>query len=211
MLLTILAATAPEAAAVRRALASRGSKTRVRIVESGIRLARLTSPVFDGPVISCGVAGGLHEDIPTGTVVIADRVLLEDGRQIVCDPVLTEALVAAASDLGTPCRTGALVTSRRLVHGDERTRWAGHGCLAADMETGFIQAPRLAAVRTILDTPRHELSSVWLHPVSVLWHPAAWGQAAWLARHAPLCARRAAEVAARASSRTDLWTPVDEA
>ena len=72
------------------------------------------------------------------------------------------------------------------------------GYAGVDMETGLLDAPRIAAVRVILDTPQHELSPDWLRPARALRNPRNWPQALWLARDAPRCARRAAEVVAAA-------------
>jgi hypothetical protein len=66
------------------------------------------------------------------------------------------------------------------------------------METGFVKARRVASVRVVLDTPERELSDAWLKPWSVLIRPDAWGQALWVAREAPRCARLAAAVLADA-------------
>jgi hypothetical protein len=66
------------------------------------------------------------------------------------------------------------------------------------METGRILAPRVAAVRVVLDTPIQELSPVWSNPLRALLDPRNWPQAAWLAREAPLAAQRGASVIAAA-------------
>jgi hypothetical protein len=50
----------------------------------------------------------------------------------------------------------------------------------------------------ILDTPARELNADWLRPVRALSDPRNWAEAMWLAREAPRCARRAAEVVAAA-------------
>jgi len=190
--LTILAATSLEAAAVRRAA------PRLRVIESGIALSRVTTNAFGDAVVTCGLAGGLREDAVTGSIVIPDAVSTPDGDMVACDPLLSEALVTAARTLGhTPYR-GSLLTSAQLVHGSARALWAQRGYVAADMETGFVRARRIAAVRVILDTPTHELAEAWLRPASVLWRPSLWPQALWLSREAPRCARLASAVVALA-------------
>ena len=80
--------------------------------------------------------------------------------------------------------------------GAERRRWAVRGAVAADMETGLLDAARLATVRVVLDTPDRELGAAWLRPATALLPPAAWRQLPWLAREAPRCARLAAAVLA---------------
>jgi hypothetical protein len=73
---------------------------------------------------------------------------------------------------------------------------AERGCAAVDMETGRISAPRLAAVRVVLDTPEREISAVWDRPLRAALRPGVWREAMWLWREAPRCARRAAAVVA---------------
>ncbi len=70
------------------------------------------------------------------------------------------------------------------------------GCVAVDMETGLLTAPRIAAVRVVLDTPERDLSEVWRWPALAFAHPGVWREALWLSREAPRCARRAAAVLA---------------
>ena len=189
---TIVAATGLEAAAVRRAA------PRLHVVESGIALSRVTADAFGDAVVTCGLAGGLLDGAVTGSIIIPDAVSTPNGELVACDPLLSEALVIAARTLGhSPCR-GSLLTSPKLVNGSARAVWAQRGYVAADMETGFVRAPRIAAVRVVLDTPSHELAEAWLKPISVLARPWLWPQALWLFREAPRCARLASEVVALA-------------
>jgi len=189
---TVIVAVGVEARAVRRAL------PRARIVVAGVGLSRLRGPV-PGPVaLSCGLAGALRPDLQTGTVVVPDRVLRPDGGWLRCDPDLVDALAAAARRLALPLERGPLATCPTIVRGPARDQWARQGCVAADMETGLLAAPRVAAVRVVLDTPARELSEVWLRPLLALARPSAWPEALWLAREAPRCARRAAAVLAAA-------------
>jgi Phosphorylase superfamily len=168
------------------------------VVLSGIALTRARADEFGDCVITCGVAGGLRPDLPTGAIVIPESVAVPGAQPTACDKFLSESLVAAALQLGyTPFR-GALLTSASLICGQARSVWARAGFVAADMETGFIRAPRIAAVRVILDTPQRELSDVWLQPASVIFRPDLWLQGLWLARTAPRCTRVAAEIVAAA-------------
>jgi hypothetical protein len=192
--LTIVAATRLEAEAVRRAA------PRLHVVESGVALARTGADEYGEAVVTCGLAGGLRSDLATGSIVIPDAVSTPDGEPIACDRSLSDALVAAARELGHKPYRGSLLTSSELVIGSARSLWAKRGYVAADMETGFVRARRIAAVRVILDTPAHELNEAWLRPVSVLWRPWLWPQAIWLMREAPRCARLASEVVALAFS-----------
>jgi len=190
--LTVVTATALETRAVVRALPS------VRCIEAGIALRKLDHRQLSGLVVSCGLAGGLRDGAGTGTVVVPKSVSTLDGQSIACDDELRSALLDVARGLGLVVDEAPLVTSAALITGRERAEWARRGFVAADMETGFLRVPRLAAVRVILDTPQRELSPLWLQPARALAHPSIWPQALWLGRNAPRCARLAATVLAGA-------------
>jgi 4-hydroxy-3-methylbut-2-enyl diphosphate reductase len=190
--LTVITATALETRAVAHVLPS------VHIVEAGIALCKLDRADLSGVVVTCGVAGGLGASASTGTVVVPERVSTTDGRECTCDRELRAALLDVARRLQLTVDEGPLLTSPTLVTGSARATWSARGYVAADMETGFLRASRLAAVRVILDTPQRELSELWLHPASVLAHPSVWPQALWLGREGPRCARLAASVLAAA-------------
>ena len=190
--LSVVTATSLEWKAARRELPG------VRVVEAGMALCyreRLEPGDADDPVISCGLAGGLRADLPTGTVVIPRDVLRPDGTRLVCDPELVEALIAGARKLGMEPVTGPIVTAPTVIVGEARGLWAEEGYAAADMETGLLEG-RVAAVRVILDTPQRELSPDWLNPATAMLKPWNWPQAVWLGREAPRCARLAARVIA---------------
>jgi hypothetical protein len=190
--LTIVTATRLEARAVCRELGA------ITIVRAGIGLSRAPDLRFDGAAISCGLAGGTRPDLPTGTVLVPTEVAGPDGKRRPCDPSLVAALCDGARRLGLTAVTAPLRTSRTIVRGEERQRCAALGFAGVDMETAFIDAARLAAVRVILDTPQHELSEAWLSPLRALLTPSAWGELPWLAREGPRCARIAARVLAGA-------------
>lgn len=189
--ITIVTATDLEAREARKALPD------VRVVEAGIGLSRATH--FDGIAISCGLAGGLRADLPTGTVVIPPTVRRPDGTLLTCDPALTESLTAAARALGYEPVNLPIYTSVALVHGNGRAGLAPEYA-AVDMETGLINADRVACVRVILDTPLREISPAWLHPQRAIFQPRAWLDLPFLAREGPKCARIAARVIAAAIS-----------
>jgi phosphorylase superfamily protein len=188
--ITVIAATRLEARPVRRALRE------VQIIEAGVGLSRLGGRDLGEAVVSCGVAGAVRAGVPTGAVIIPRLVLRMDGGWITCDPLLVDALAAAARELGLEPELGPLGTASTIVRGTARTSWAERGCVAVDMETGLLTAPRIAAVRVVLDTPERDLSEVWQWPPLVFARPSSWGEALWLMRAAPRCAARAAAVLA---------------
>jgi hypothetical protein len=188
--IVLIAATELEARALRRELPGGA------IVKTGVALGDLRAPLGD-TVLSCGLAGGLRADLPTGTLLLPREVRRPDGRTLHCDAELVEALADAARALGLEPVFAPLLTAERIVHGAARTRWAGEGYAAVDMETGRLDARRVAAVRVVLDTPAHELSRDWERPLAAMLKPWNWPEAMWLAREAPRAARLAARVAAQ--------------
>jgi hypothetical protein len=190
--ITVVTATSLEARAARRYC-----RSVVRVAESGIALSRLSGVTFDA-AISCGVAGGLRRDLPTGTVLIPREVRTTDGRATQCDPALVASLRVAAVEMGYAPVDVPLLSSSALVTGDERAHWAELGLAGVDMETAFLSASRLAAVRVILDTPDRELSKEWLNPARAMLNPSNWPRAIWLAREGPRCATIAARIVGQA-------------
>lgn len=188
---TFIAATGVEAAALRRRL--RGG----RIVETGIALSKLHSEL-GAVVVSFGVAGGLRDDLPTGTILVPREVRRPDGNTLQCDPEIVELFAQSCRGLGIEPIFAPLLTAAEIVHGSARPRWAAHGYAGVDMETGRISAPRIAALRVVLDTPRNEISGDWQSPLLAILKPWNWPQAIWLAREAPRAAARAASVVAAA-------------
>lgn len=187
----IVVATATEAAAVRALMPG------ARVCQSGVALAADAGP-FGDVVVSCGLAGGLRRDVGSGTVLVPREVRRLDGSALRCDPEMTERLAEAARRLGFEPVLDPTITAATIVNGTQRETWARAGYAGVDMETGLLQASRVAAVRVVLDTPAHELSAEWLNPARAMRNPRNWAQAVWLARHAPRYARRAAAVVAAA-------------
>lgn len=188
--LTVITATSLETRAARKAL-----PPSVRVTQCGIALKDASE--FGDVVVSCGLAGGLRPDLPTGTVVIPNFVRRPDGTILTCDSELSEMLRIAARQLGHDPVDASLLTSATLVHGTERAKWASDYA-AVDMETGLINASRVACVRVILDTPEREISPLWATPSRALLSPNAWRDLPFLAREGQRCARLAAEVIAAA-------------
>jgi hypothetical protein len=191
----IIAATSLEARAVRR------HAPQAHVVVSGIGLARLHASSLGRVAISCGLAGGLRADLPTGTIVIPSSVSTTDGVSIACDPDWTLRLRRAAREVAGAFVDAPLLTSATLINGSERAEWASRGFAAVDMESGRILVDLLAVVRVILDTPSSELSTAWLNPARAMLNPRNWSEALWLSREAPKCADLAGRVIAAALRR----------
>ncbi|MGH7660056.1 MAG: hypothetical protein ACRENA_03955 [Vulcanimicrobiaceae bacterium] len=186
----VLTATRLEERTVKRELKSANA----RVVRSGVG----RGGSFDEDVISCGLGGGLRRDVPSGTVVIASEIARPTGERVVCDTRFVEALASSAHALGVTPLVAPLVTSSALVRESGRQIWADRGFAAVDMESGLVFAPRVAAVRVLLDTPERELSEGWLQPWSLLMRPSMWVDLPWLAAEAPRFARLAAKIVAAA-------------
>ncbi len=141
------------------------------VVRTGAGPARAAA--FAGTLVSsrrpsavavAGVAGGLRPGVQPGTIVVADRVLAEDGTVVA---VLESAGIIAAElrDRGAPVTVGPVISTARLVEGAaRRADLAATGALAVDCETAcLLGAPwgvPAAVVRVIADTPERELRSL---------------------------------------------------
>lgn len=187
----VVTATALEARAARRALPN------ARVYEAGVGLSADAGPWGD-VVLSCGLAGALRDDLPGGSVLVPDTIGCPDGSRRQCDPALADACAAAARYLGFEPVRLPLLTSSTIVRGAGRAGAARAGYAAVDMESGLLDAPRVAAVRVVLDTPARELRGDWLRPARAVLDPRNWPELLWLARDGPRFARRAAEIAAAA-------------
>jgi hypothetical protein len=190
--ITVVTAMGLEYKAARNAL-----PVDITVLQAGISLNREHDRI-SGTAISCGVAGGLRNDLPSGTVLVPRSVRRPDGTIEQCDPQMVEALLAAARSMGCDPVDAPLLTSAAIVRGAERQTWAAQGYAGVDMETGLIKADAVAAVRVILDTPKHEISAAWGNPKTVVFHPAAWLDIPMMAREAPRGAKLAAQVIASA-------------
>jgi nucleoside phosphorylase len=105
-------------------------------------------------LVSFGIAGALHADLPVGTVIDATRVVDEEGA------VLWEGGPLGASR----ARTGTILGAGRIVDDpSERARLHEQtGADAVDMESGTLaRSGRLAGcVRAISDTPSSKLAGL---------------------------------------------------
>jgi hypothetical protein len=189
--ITYIAATRLEFKALQREM------PHARVVEAGIALSKVAGEL-GSVVVSCGIAGGLRDDLPTGTLLIPKEVHRPDGRTLRCDDELVETFAQSARRLGVEPVFDALLTSDAIVNGRSRATWAAKGFAGVDMETGRLIAPRVAAVRVVLDTPQREISADWASPLLALLKPWNWPQAYWLARETPRAAALSARVVAAA-------------
>lgn len=105
----------------------------------------------DGPVVSFGLAGGLHDGLACGEVLDATRVVDREGT------VLWEG-----EPLGVPGARAATILASDLLVDDPAERRRLHeltGADAVDMESGVLaRSGRLAGcLRAISDTPARTL------------------------------------------------------
>jgi 4-hydroxy-3-methylbut-2-enyl diphosphate reductase len=124
---------------------------------------RARHPLPDGPLALAGVAGAVVPELAPGDVLVADRVLLEDGEVLLPGAA---ALAHALRIAGLTVHVGPVGGATELVTGPARAAWAARGALAVDLESGVLaRTGRLAAVvRTIVDTPVHPLVSAGTIP-----------------------------------------------
>jgi hypothetical protein len=104
--------------------------------------------VPDGPLVSFGLAGALHDDLPVGTVLNATRVVDSDGTELWAREGVGATILAAERIVDDPAE-------RRSLH--ERT-----GADAADLESGpLARTGRLRGVlRAVSDTPERPLNGL---------------------------------------------------
>ena len=105
-----------------------------------------------GPLVSFGLAGGLRDDLPLGTVLDATRVVDADG-----------AVLWEGGPLGVPgARPGTILAAAAIVDdaAERRRLHARTGADAADLESGpLARSGRLQGVlRVVSDTPQRPLN-----------------------------------------------------
>jgi 4-hydroxy-3-methylbut-2-en-1-yl diphosphate reductase len=152
-----------------RAVSTRcGPDTVVAHTGSGAVRARaaalgLAAAAHPGAVAVAGVAGALVPDLTPGTLVVADRIIDEEGTLIAS--LESAGLIAAGlRRRGLPAVVGPVATSDRIVRGARRSELAAKGAIAVDIESAaLIDQPwdaATAVVRAIADTPQRELWSL---------------------------------------------------
>lgn len=190
--ITVVTATGLEYAQARKAL-----PRQIGVVRAGISL-KSSNARITGIAISCGIAGGLRDDLPTGTVIVPRSIGRSDGAVRACDEELVDALTRAAQSIGCRVVNDPLLTSESFVRGARRSHFAQRGFAGVDMESASIHADRFACVRTILDTPSREISEAWLSGMRAAFTPRAWLDLPFLIKNGPRAARTAANVIAAA-------------
>lgn len=110
-------------------------------------LARAMVAAGAGGLVSFGLAGGLDPTLPTGALVLADAVVLPDGRAIGTDPEWRAAVAAALGDRGLAARDGRVAgrDSPALTPGDKAGLADRVGALAVDMESHAVARVAAAA------------------------------------------------------------------
>jgi len=183
--LLILAATAREAAAVRRAVRVQGRPrlasgrcwqgmaggSRVAVVQGGIGPRRAAAAAHEGfqafhprALLVLGFAGGLRAEAAPGTLVLATAVQEPEGRWP-GDPRLLESAGAAADGADIPCIRGELVTVAELAAtpGAKAALAASTGAVAVDMEAAGVASGAaeiglpLVVAKVIFDAPDEAL------------------------------------------------------
>jgi adenosylhomocysteine nucleosidase len=127
-------------------------------------------------IITTGVAGALHADLPIGRVVMADRLMVRRGEEFAFEaevetPLSHRAPLATALDAARiTFAVGPMLTSRRVIArvADKRRAYEALGAIAVDMESAIIglEATRrqlpFVCLRTIMDTAIDEIEGAYL-------------------------------------------------
>ncbi len=133
------------------------------LARAGVSARRLSAA--SGPpaaVAVAGLGGALRPDLVPGDVVVADRLVDDQGRQV-ARFASAPLLVAELRRDGLHARTGTVVSTDHMVTGRERATLAGLGADVVDMESTAVAraswgAP-LAVLRAVSDSPGVELLS----------------------------------------------------
>jgi 4-hydroxy-3-methylbut-2-en-1-yl diphosphate reductase len=129
-------------------------------LRSGRAARALASASHPTAVAVAGVAGALVPDLAPGTLVVAERIIDQQGAPVAS--LESAALIASALlRRGWPTVVGTIATSDHIVRGHGRSDLAAKGALAVDMESAALVgqpwSAATAVVRAIADTPDREL------------------------------------------------------
>jgi adenosylhomocysteine nucleosidase len=121
-------------------------------------------------VIATGLAGALSEELRSGDLVLADRLILSEARPglaqttIAVNPSDLAGFKAALSAYPLEFATGTILTATGILKDGAAKRAArASGALAVDMESAAVAAEayrrdlRFACVRAVLDTVDEEI------------------------------------------------------
>lgn len=159
----ILTGLASEARLVRSAMTGGAVTTIIGCSGADEGRARLACRRFqdDGVelLVSFGLAGGLAQGIGPGTLVIADSILLPDGRIAPTSPSHTRTLSGVAQAAGLPAIGGILAGVRMPITSAAQKRALGRrtNAVAVDMESHVLADVALTrdlpliAIRAIAD------------------------------------------------------------
>ncbi len=138
------------------------------VVESGVgaeAAVRATEALIEGHeprwIISAGFAGGLHEHLAQGDILLADEIVNTLGRQLAIDFQLDREAIAAQRHL----HVGRLLTMDRVIAdaAEKESLGRAHGALAVDMESLAVAdvcrrgKTRFLSVRIVSDAVGHTL------------------------------------------------------
>ncbi|HEV3137492.1 MAG TPA: hypothetical protein VGZ26_06300 [Pirellulales bacterium] len=141
---------------------------RLVAIESGVgcaAAARATQALILGHrpqwIISAGFAGGLHDSLAQGDVLMADEIVDTHDRRFEIDLKLRDESFAARRRV----HIGRLLTTDRIIREPEEKRALGtrYGALAVDMESWAVaevcrtEKIRFLSVRVISDAVGHTL------------------------------------------------------
>jgi 4-hydroxy-3-methylbut-2-enyl diphosphate reductase len=163
--LLVLAPMRVEARAIRAAdPATRVLRAGVGLQRAGRTARRAARETGAAAVAVAGVAGALVDGLEPGHVVVADRVLDEQGQAVPAQLDSAPLVAAALRDKGLTVRVGPIVSTAKVVKGPgRRGRLAALGALAVDMESSALLggpwSQPVTVVRAISDAGTRDLRS----------------------------------------------------
>jgi adenosylhomocysteine nucleosidase len=103
-------------------------------------------------LVSFGLAAGLAPELRPGDLVLADAVVLEDGRRLATDESWQSGLRSTLAACGIAGHLGAVAGAARMLAtvAQKRALLAATGALAADMESHAVAELASAAAKPFL-------------------------------------------------------------
>lgn len=126
-------------------------------------VARLGTQVAAAEAVAvAGLGGALDDRLAPGDVVVGERVIDAEGREVV-HLGSASLLAGELARMGLNARTGTIVSTDHIVTGDERAALGRLGADVVDMESVAVARANwglpLAIVRAVSDSPGQELFS----------------------------------------------------